>query len=780
MNLDTTRLSTYGAPQHVEPSDTRRTEWVDRFLGSDPGLNRLRNSLMSVLTIALILEAELLFVRFTHALQIPTSGTRLSLPALASAAHANHEYLVIMMLIGAIVGMLGGMGVIDASAKGQLITLLFLPIPMIPTLILGIAVGDDRLLSLVLLAVILSVGTYFRRFGPRGVISGMLMFMGFFFGFFLNGLVTLGDAGWLSCAVGVGVVVSIIVRFSLFYPRHAEALERTQRSFDALAHKVTLLSLALLDSPATSDKARRQLRRSLVRLDEAGLMIDAQLANPSAVGKNISAQGLHQRLFDFELALTNVARFTEAISQLDIPIDQRVQVRLALQHIADRDEVGSKRHAELLMGLLPMTSAPGPDQDRTATVLAHRFAISITALASARAEWLVLGAEDGAKDNFQPSAILFGGWLPGSALVSAVASKEAGIAHGEQVRLAPYTRAAIQVGVAVGAAIALGDLLSPRRFYWAVIAAFITFMGVNNSGEQVRKGIFRILGTVIGICIGSLLVSAVGHHEYWSIVVILASLFFGFYLMRVNYAFMTIGITVTVSQMYVQLGEFSNSLLGERLAETAIGSTVAIIVVSTVLPLRTRRVLRVALRSHVQAIGVLVGHAGEHLMGRGHVGDTTLRSDARSLDATYQTLVATSQPLRRNLFGSFDEDTGQVVRLASGARDYARNLVSACACGELKEDLCGDIERAVSTLQASIEVLAAACTGPRDGTFTRSAALFDRVERCLEQNATTVDNGQLAIYDFMLLDGALAKLAEQLGLQVSDLDTMSRSDEITV
>jgi uncharacterized membrane protein YccC len=87
-----------------------------------------------------------------------------------------------------------------------------------------------------------------------------------------------------------------------------------------------------------------------------------------------------------------------------------------------------------------------------------------------------------------------------------------------------------------------------------VIAAFITFMGVNNSGEQARKGLFRIAGTVVGIGIGSLLVTAVGHHAYWSIAVILASLFLGFYLMRVNYTFMVVGITVTVSQLYPNWG----------------------------------------------------------------------------------------------------------------------------------------------------------------------------------------------------------------------------------
>jgi hypothetical protein len=108
----------------------------------------------------------------------------------------------------------------------------------------------------------------------------------------------------------------------------------------------------------------------------------------------------------------------------------------------------------------------------------------------------------------------------------------------ERVRLPRYTRTAIQMGVAVGAAIAHGDLLSGRRFYWAVIAAFVTFMGANNSGEQVRKAFFRVAGTVVGVAAGSLLVPAIGHHTYWSIAVVLAALFFGLYLVRINYTLM--------------------------------------------------------------------------------------------------------------------------------------------------------------------------------------------------------------------------------------------------
>jgi uncharacterized membrane protein YccC len=39
--------------------------------------------------------------------------------------------------------------------------------------------------------------------------------------------------------------------------------------------------------------------------------------------------------------------------------------------------------------------------------------------------------------------------------------------------------------VAIGAAIALGDVLSGPRFYWAVIGAFVVFQGTSNTEEQI-------------------------------------------------------------------------------------------------------------------------------------------------------------------------------------------------------------------------------------------------------------------------------------------------------
>src|SRR5665213_2515836 len=65
-----------------------RSRWVDLFLSSDPGLARLRHAIQSVLTIALLLEAERLFVQITGAMQIRT-GAGASTAKVAEVTVAN-------------------------------------------------------------------------------------------------------------------------------------------------------------------------------------------------------------------------------------------------------------------------------------------------------------------------------------------------------------------------------------------------------------------------------------------------------------------------------------------------------------------------------------------------------------------------------------------------------------------------------------------------------------------------------------------------------------------
>jgi uncharacterized membrane protein YgaE (UPF0421/DUF939 family) len=791
---------------------------------------RLRMATEIVLAIGVVLAAEYLFVRATGALQVPV-------PPRAPAAVAsqlwmlNHALLVIAMMLGAIVAMIGGFGVgMFGTARAQLLLIGYLPLPMLALLAVGLSV-HVRLVSLALLAVVLAVGTYCRRFGPPGFMGGMLAFMGAFLGFFIQGYVTLGDFGWLAAEVLIGTAGIIVVHFAFFRPRPETGLRRMQRSYEARARALASDVAELYEATTRSEdpqqyrRTERRLQRQLLRLNEAALLIDAQLNSPAAVPAGWSAAALHQRLFDAEVGLSNVARFALALARRPLPARAQALILAALAGARDGDQPAVCDAAAAIEALLE-----DHDQRRTGVapedrVLLHRFAMSVTDLAAALGAFRQYPAsqppDDLPAEEFQPQVATFGGWLPGSAFVAGAASLErGGTGLIERIRLAPYARISIQMGVAVGAAIIAGDALSGRRFYWAVIAAFITFMGANTAGEQLRKGVLRVLGTVVGVVVGSVLAHLVGDRVWLQIAVVLVSLFLGLYLFRINYAFMTVGITVMVSQLYVELDELSNSLLLLRLAETAVGAGVAILTVLLVLPLHVGRVARVAARQQLEALADLTDRCLDRLADPASASgsDLELRAAARRLDNAYQALSAIVRPMRTPLLGSLAKQIAGFMATAAAARHYARNLLLDASTRYADLDADGTAALAVArrqlaeSLGAVTAALApgdgepagqrdenrpdgssadgavadadgagrddagrdgAASGGQRGRVYVRSASLFARVADTLPEQAA-FSRPQLALRDLQLLDGALAEAARWAGVRVTDLDTAVR------
>src|SRR5580704_13372402 len=678
-------------PHDDGPAPQSKNRWralLDWLDSTDPGLMRLRMATEVVVAIGVVVAAEWIFVRVTGALQTP-------IPARAPAALAaelwslNHALLVIGIMLGAILAMISAFGIgMYANARSQLVTLLFLPLPLLAMLAVGLSV-HVRVASLALLAITLAIGTYCRRFGPRGFMGGMLAFMGAFLGFFIQDYVTMSQFGWLAAEIAVGAAVTIVVHFTLFRPRPEVAVRRMQRSYTArardLASDIDELFEARVRSGKTKDsnqRADRQLQRQLLRLNEAALLIDAQLSTPAAIPAGWSAATLHQRLFDAEVGLGNVARFAMVIADGDYPAPVTGLVSDALAGIRDADFAAVLNATAALRRILEDRDVERSGLTPDGRVVLHRFATSVADFAVALRAFRQYPdgqpLDDSADGEFSTPVATFGGWLPGSAAVAGAASQERG-GSGliERIRLAPYARIAIQMGIAVGAAIIVGDAISGRRFYWAVIAAFITFMGANTAGEQLRKSTFRVAGTIVGVIVGAVLAHLVGDRVLLQLVVVLVSLFLGLYLFRVNYAFMTIGITVMVSQLYVELGEFSNALLVLRLEETALGAGVAIATVLLVLPLHVGRVARVAARQQVEALGDLIDRSLARLADPASAtgSDLELRASARRLDVAYQALSATVRPMRTPLLGRLASHTAGFMATTVAARHYARNLL---------------------------------------------------------------------------------------------------------
>jgi hypothetical protein len=746
---------------------------LPRLLASDPGLNRLRMALQSVLTIAAAMAAEWGLVRLTHALWIDAHGV----PA-AIAAAQHHGMTVIAVMIGAVVGMIASFaGGMFPSSGRLLIGYAAMPVFMIAGLALGLGLAGSRTVSLLMLVVILAAGAYSRRWGPLGFVGGQMFFMGDFFGFFLSGSVHLRDLGWLAAEIGLGALVALLAQFTLFYPGRRAALARLQRSYDARRRDLVELAIRMIDEREEAPRLRQLLDRRLVALNETALMIDATLNQPGSIPPGWSAEALHQILFDIELAAGNMGRFAGYLTtspRLSEPT--RARIREALVAVRDGD-VGA---AELAADRLLTRVEEAIDEEDTVRVVLHRFALSVLghcgaqrSLREARKR-AASGVPVDAGDGLESPVILMAGWLPGTAMVSADASTVADpVAEGGRLRrillghvpLAPNVRVAIQMAIAVGASILVGEILSGRRFYWAVIAAFVTFMGANSATEQVRKGVNRVIGTAVGAVVGALLAHLVGDRGWLAVAVILVAIFFGIYFMRISYVFMVLGITVMVSQLYVQLDEFSDSFLLLRLEETALGAGITAVTVLCVLPLRTGRVARLSGLRFLDAIDEVTAAAVAVVEGRGE--EAELRAAVRRMDDAYQTLLAVTKVLRVPLFERAGSQRDRFMTAAGAARNYARNLlVDVPATGSAQVPSIGAARERFS---ASLGVLRQWLeTGAADGAYVRSASLFDR-----SGTGTGSSFGEpleLTLRDLELLDGALATMAAVAGLEVEALD----------
>lgn len=745
---------------------------LTRLLASDPGLNRLRLAFQAVLTIGVAMGVEWLFVRLTHALQIDTHGAVLPPEQAALVAAQHHGVTVVAVMIGAVVGMIAAFtGGMFGSTRQLILGYVAMPVLMIAGLALGLALAPYRTVSLAMLVVILAGGAYCRRFGPMGFVGGQMVFMGDFFGFFLAGSLHLGQIGWLAAEISLGALVALIAQFTLFHPGRRAALQRFQRSYDARRRDVVEFAIRMLDERGDATRLQRQLDRRLVALNETALMIDGQLSDPRSIPPGWSAEDLHQILFDVELAVSNLGRFAGVIASSPAE-PTRAQVRAGLVAVRDGDVPAAEIAADRL--LRQVAESDGGELTR---VVLHRFALSLLGHCGAQRrlrEAARLAAEGGgeyAGDGIGSPVVLMAGWLPGSAVVSADASEAADpLAAGGRLRrvllghvpMAPNVRVAIQMGVAVAASILLGEILSGRRFYWAVIAAFVTFMGANSATEQVRKGVNRVLGTAVGAVVGALFAHLVGARGGLAVAVILIAIFFGIYLMRISYIFMVLGITVMVSQLYVQLDEFSDSFLLLRLEETLLGAGIAALTVLCVLPLRTGRVARMGGRRFLVALGEVVDSAVAVLDGWGTVAD--LRGAVRRMDDAYQTLLAVSIAVRVPIFDRGGGQREQFMTAASAARNYARNLLvdAPAATGRSRPGLAEAHLRFTTSLQVLLSWLD---SEERTAPYVRSASLFDRTGTGFGEPL------ELTLRDLELLDGALASMATTLGLAVEALDT---------
>lgn len=543
----------------------------DWLVASDPGLTRLWMAGSTIIAVASALGVEFGFAQMTHA------GAKGS---------------IISMLLGAIVSMMGLMALKENGVWKNVRIAIFFPVALGIGMVTSIFVNGHPVLMKLLFVVVMFAAVAIRRFGMPFFFYGFMGWMGYFFASFLHA--SFGMVPKLLSAIVVATIWVLFLALTFLRTNPEKALRRTVKAFAARARTFIQVCADLLEdtTPNQRESLLNRLHTRKSQLAEAALMVEGWSAEPHSLPKGESAPALRRHLIETQHLLDRLAAYAEILSQSSDEL-KKLAAQTARQ-IGWRDYKRAKGSIEQLL------QACNQDKDdlKEAQLAACQFADAALEFIEL-AEWVVAPSEsevDTSKhttNDFEPVVGLAMGNLPGSQAVAQDVP-----ARGERwnplARLDMTNRQAIQVSLAGGLSIILGSVLSPVRYYWAVIAAFVMFTGTATRGETFIKGLNRVLGTLIGLAVSIGLALLTNGHTPWVLITILVSIFCGFYLMRVSYAYMIFFITIMIGQLYSIMNLFSPGLLMLRLGETLIGAVVGFVVALLVVPLSTQDTVKAA------------------------------------------------------------------------------------------------------------------------------------------------------------------------------------------
>jgi uncharacterized membrane protein YccC len=467
----------------------------------------------------------------------------------------------------------------------------------------------------------------------------------------------------------------------------------------------------LVQAGQLDERQARRLRLRTVGLNETALMVQSQIednVNPAAVWPGVSGEDLALWLFDAELTVERVATAgaRAALADADIPAATRADLAGALSQLSRAIRLphpeGLERAARLAQRLLDHPS------DAAANPAVRRVAFAIIATASAASEVRAMVEQ----------------------VVTAAPTPNGGESDQQEssAGLLPTTRQAIQVAVAASLAIVVGELVSPSRWYWAVIAAFVIFAGTNTWNETLSKGWARLIGTALGVPAGVLVAAVVSGNRTASLVLIFVCLFCSFYFMKVAYSLMTFFITTMLALLYGLRGQFSYGLLLLRMEETAIGAVIGVTVAILVLPTNARTSMRNDARVFLATLAEVIEASVASLFGHAPTANPTEK--ARQLGRDLREFRTSTKPLAAGV-GDFSgrHSIRHGRRMLTACDRYGRALARNSERFEPPSArLVQAITSAAMRIRRNIDALSAALDGGRAEIVVPATDFLDAAE----------------------------------------------------
>lgn len=657
---------------------------VDIAVASDPGLGRLQLGLAGAGNVTASLVAGY---------------------ALALLLHAGPQGTVVFMLLSAVVAMIGTNALVDHRIRANAVTAAYFPLAMGAGLTAGTLLAPSQPASLSGFVVVMFLAVWVRRFGLAYFFYGFMLWNGYFFASFLK--TTLVALPAMLVAIIVATAVVLLLSCTVFRRHPRRTLAAVFRSMSARQRGLARACAALIEAEPASPSAERASRaifRARARVTEAALMSDGWAAHARALPEGWTASTLRARLLELQLGfdrLTIGARHLAAS-------DAGPAVRRAALDAFGALAAANLTRARAAAAALPELAAGEPRNVRAAAADLQRGFSIVTSVPNRPA---LSRAVQENEPEFVPAAGLVLGQLPGNPSVASDVDPRGG-SWNPLTRLQFSSRQAVQVAVAGMLAILVGSLISGQRYYWAVIAAFVSFAGTGTRFDITRKSLLRVLGTLTGLVAGVLVAHLTNGHVVAALAVVVASIFCGNYLMRISYAYMIFFLTIMLSELYAILGEFSDQLLLLRLAETAAGAAVGIAVALVVTPVSTRDTIEVAQRSVVAATADLLDILREHALDPASVSSDVLDERIIAADNQLRRLVLVGEPLTRyQVWENRPRAIRRRLTLVANVVATARSLSHAVrqlphADGELAAEIekVADFARAVRDVTRDSEV----------------------------------------------------------------------------
>jgi len=585
----------------------------DSLFARDPGFNRVRLALQGTTSVAI--SFFLLAYIFRYGNQSAT-----------------------LALAGVTLSMMACLVVNDDSRAEQKRTVLWLPLPAIGVLTFGLLMKPWPAANLVAFLGVVFGSVYIRRFGPRGMAVGMICFMSYFYSIFFP--IPFASLPWVILSVLLGLGVVYVIRFQVMAADPHRQLAWALRAFRVRAAELLELSAERVEEGAIAS-SRDAFGASFLRVNETALQVD-----DFSRDKAVRSPGTDSWVFDLELS---VRRFIESVSALAVRSELSPSLKESLVSLI-RETAERVRHLRgpdatpfpfYLDSKRDLPAALGPLAE--AVRFEHERLAALAAGPSARASQ--------AGDELAPE------------LLSPPAKG-----------LHKNTKQAIQVTLAAGAASLVGAMISPTRWYWAALTAFIVFSGATR-GDTILRAVQRVLGTVGGLLAGFVLAYAfTGSREAQGALVFLC-IFFGLYCARVVPTGTVFWFTSLLAVFYQLMGMLSREVLYLRLEETLVGAVAGTIAAVWVFPTSTRSAVREALHVLLKRGAVILEEAAK--LGAGEAAPSShylfLRR-LRLLDRDLVSLRNAAMPMTGRIVAKAAPDTYRRLHDASVLVHYLRHV----------------------------------------------------------------------------------------------------------